>query len=99
MTDQIKQIIEDADAESYYGIEWHADRNEYLQVQTSAGWEEDMAGVTVDQQGRVWIDEDAVAESAQDRRVEALLEAGYSTELAGTQRLGYDEEAARLVLA
>lgn len=98
--DAVQKIIGDADAESFYGIEWHADRNAYLQVQASAGWEEGMTGVRTypDHAGHVWIDGDAVAEAAQDKRVEALLEAGYSTELAHSQRFGYDDDAARSIL-
>lgn len=96
--DEVKQIIEDADADSFYGLEYRSDSGEYLQVYNSAGWEEGMAGVMVDDQGQIWIDGDAVAESAQAQRVDALVNAGYSIELAQSQRMGYDDDAARSIL-
>ncbi len=96
--DNIRQIIADADAESFDGLVWRAGRGEYFQRDSSAGWEDGMAGVVVNEYDQVWISADAVAESAQDRRVEALLEAGYSTELAGSQRHGFDREALEGVL-
>lgn len=95
----VKRIVECAEAEALEGLQWHADRGEYLQVQPSAGWVAgEMAGVTVGADGQIWIDGDVVAESVQDRRFEALTEAGYSSELAGSQRRGFDEQEARSLL-
>lgn len=96
--ENIKQIIEDAEGDSLEGLQWNADRGEYLQILAGAGWEDDMAGVTIDEQGQTWIDGDVVAEVVRDARYSTLVDAGYSTEVASTQRGGFDRQAAEAII-
>lgn len=88
--DTIQNLLYDAEVEARDGLEHYDPERGAYRVRPCGPWDDtSVHGVSEDSDG-IWADGDAVDESVQIARVEALIEAGYSTGQAHSQRYGYD---------